>query len=345
MRRLNKLLVSLIVLYCFTRGFTLADKSDCWIFWKLNFKQNWKSDDWIVFISQVWETDANSFLTIEQQKNIITRDDLNTAVLNLKKYCCENELWWLGHSTCEWDSVFFNDNALDSQYLFDHIFDVIMRRLNWLTWDTDIYTKTNMTVDPKWQERREWITAKAEDLSWSDSQSIINWYSWTRMQSNPTLWYDIYNEIVWTISSDDKNFLRYVSWLWESEESKKVANAIKNYDKWTLYDRYNNACALSAYFYILLENQSNSDDKNEVISKLRNWSCKRIVKAQIDGENKYVQLVVQRASNLFLSNYIEWYAWYLYDRWNQLKTLWKNSTDKFLDVVRGVPNLVKQCKK
>ena len=69
---------------------------------------------------------------------------------------------------------------LDSQYLYDHIFDVMMRRLAWLTWDTDIYVGTNMSVDEAWKYSwkwwREFISSKAEDLSWSDSQGIIDEY-------------------------------------------------------------------------------------------------------------------------------------------------------------------------
>jgi hypothetical protein len=45
-------------------------------------------------VDQIRETTDypyTNFLTIEQQKAIITKDDLNTALLNLKKYCCSKE--------------------------------------------------------------------------------------------------------------------------------------------------------------------------------------------------------------------------------------------------------------
>ena len=54
----------------------------------------------------------------------------------------------------------------------------IMRRLAWLTWDTNVYS--DMTVDDawdySWKRWREYIVSKAEDLSWSDSQTIIDEY-------------------------------------------------------------------------------------------------------------------------------------------------------------------------
>jgi hypothetical protein len=39
--------------------------------------------------------------------------------------------------------------VIDSPYLFDHLFDVVMRRLSGLTGESDIYTETNMSSDAK----------------------------------------------------------------------------------------------------------------------------------------------------------------------------------------------------
>ena len=347
MIRLNKILIVSSILGRIAMGFSFADNSDCGIFGILSYSQGGSADNWFTIVDIPWETSNyvySEFLTVEQQKNILTKNDLNTALLNLKKYCCTNQLWGLKQSdeTCKNDKTLFNDNALDSPYLFDHIFDVMMRRLNWLTGENDIYVKTAMTVDKKWQERRDRISDKAKDLSWSDAQSIINKYKefWWKTDK-----YDITEEINWVFWQDDKTFLKYVIWSWWDDNSKKVADSIKNYDNRTLYDRYKNVCALSRYFYSLL-NLWKSDDKNwDIIRRLRDGACDKIVQAQIDGENAYVQLVIQRSSNLFLTNSVKWYVWYLYDRWNKLKTLRKNTTDRWLDVVRAVPNLQKQCVK
>ena len=354
MKKFNKLFAISIIFSCFILNLALADdkKTDCQIFWREVY------NDWFNAVKDVWETNVGhaKFLTMEQQRQIITKDDLNTAILNLKKYCCDNELWSLSMEleTCK-NEKFFNSNALDSQYLFDHIFDVMMRRLTWLTWDNDIYP--NMTVDDKGEKRRTRIDSKAEDLSWSDSQSIIDWYLTTWTLSKPELWYDITNEIIWdrniekgifdggTLANSDKDFLNFVSWWSGTQASKKVANALKNYDKWTLYDRYNNVCAVSAYLYILLENWLDSEGREKMVEALHSWRCYEIVQNQIEWENIYVQLITQKASTSFLSNYIEWYVSYLYERWNKLRTLRKNSTDRFLDVVRAVPQLLGQCRK
>ena len=132
MNKLNIILVVLVSLCGFIINCVLADDSDCRIFGAAPYKQD-AGQNGFGSVSQVWETakyQYTDFLSIEQQKNIITKADLNTAILNLKKYCCVNNLWWLSQNlkTCDDDKSFFNENALDSQYLFDHIFDVMMRR-------------------------------------------------------------------------------------------------------------------------------------------------------------------------------------------------------------------------
>jgi hypothetical protein len=70
-----------------------------------------------------------------------------------------------------------------------------------------------------------------------------------------------------------------------------------------------------------------------------------LVQSQIENENKYVQVVVQKSANLFEENYIEWYMQYLYDRSVKLKSLWKNVEDRWMDVIRAVPYLLKTCVK
>lgn len=347
MKNLNKILIIPIILACSIFGVSLADNSDCWKFWERLY------EEWFPIVNERWETSSytpTNFLTIEEQKKIITKDDLNTAILNLKKYCCENEEWWLKQidSICTKDKGFFNDNSLDSPYLFDHIFDVIMRRLNWLNSNTNIYTKTNMTLDEKWVERRNFITSQATSTGWSNPQIITNEFKKFRTQSSPDLGYDIsqnVNNIFLTSNNDDEYLLKYVNWNWKDKESENIANAMKNYSWWTLYDRYINACALSEYFYTLLNIWTNSEDKGRTINNLSKGSCDEIVKKQIKWESSYVSLIEQRSADLFMSNYVEWYKSYLYERQEKFQTLLKDSKNRRLDVIRAVPGLQRQCTK
>ena len=351
MKIINKILIIPFILIWLISNITLADDSDCWTFGNMPYKQEWSESNWFAIVNSSRETNTfnfSKFLSIDEQKAIISKDDLNTALLNLKKYCCENELWWLKQKdkTCQEDAVFFNENSLDSKYLFDHIFDIIMRRLNWLSWSNDIYTKTSMTVDDLGSEWRSWINNEAEDLSWSNPQLISDKYMKYWKASPTSLGYDITTQVdatFWDLS--DQNFLLYVSWQWASDESTQIATALKKYKERTLYDRYHNACALAEYFYSLFDVWINSSDKVKTIKIIANWTCNNATQKQIEWENKYVTVVTQKSSNLFLWNYIKWYITYLYDRQKKLQATEKDSGNKFLDVVRWVPHLVKTCVK
>ena len=350
MRKLNKILTIFIFTCLCVLNFSFAaDNSDCGKFATLSYIQTGSNEHWFNIVTQSWETDKNNFsnfLSTDQQSAIITNADLNTAMLNLQKYCCENELWWLNQKSkvCIDSQAFFNDNVLESPYLFDHLFDVTMRRLSWLTGENDIYQKTNMTTDDKWTQWRQRITEKIQSTWWSTPQIIIDKYTDTRKQSSSDLGYNISSRIYASFGDlDDNNFLKYVSGQWSSKESKEVAKAIKNYDKRTLYDRYINACAMTEYFYSLLHIWIKSDDRSTTINRVSNWVCHNAVNAQISSENSYVKLVIQQSSNLFLANYIQWYMNYLIGRSNTVMDKQQKIKDWFLDIVNDVPQLVRQC--
>lgn len=343
MKGLNKILIIPVIASCLILGTVSADNSDCWKFWAMSYSDGWWSFEIVNLSRETSENRYTNFLSVGQQAAIIRKDDLNTAMLNLKKFCCENQLWDLTADTCSKDEPYFNPNALDSPYLFDHLFDVIIRRLNWLTSDVDIYTKTNMTTDDKWTSRRNWIDEQAKSTAWSKPQLIINKYKEVWKQSPFSAWFNITTRVYstfWDLS--DQDFLNYVGWKWWSNissESQVVANAMKNYSQRTLYDRYINACALSEFFYSVLDLWVDSEDKDNTIDRLSDRSCDRIIERQIDWENAYVVLVIHKSANLFLSNLVEWYIWYLYQRQQKFEQQWTAIKNKRMDDVRWVPNL------
>lgn len=362
LRKNKKLIILMLSIFsvCINVSLVSAVKTDCSEFAIMSYSScdQWDNGFWIVDSSR-W-TNANkysNFLSIEQQLAIIDKESLNTAMLNLKKYCCEKGVWWLSmeYDTCNDDKEFYNENVIDSPYLFDHLFDVIMRRLSGLTGENDIYMSLEMWSDDKWLEWRGWLNSQAENLSWANPQIIIDKYNEFWQPSPPQLKYDIAEKVGLTFrEKSDDAILQYVSGQWWTGEylgqvwtgeSELVAEAIKNYDKWTLYDRYNNACAITQYLYTLLNLSVESEDKGNMVRILSQWTCDEFIKNQINNENAYVQIVILRSGNLFLQNYRQWYVSYLYGRAQNLHKIWRDSANKFLDVVRGVPHLVNTCVK
>ena len=333
MKFFKKLLIIPIILNCIIFSFALSDESDCIWIWDYSKKLG---TNWFDIVTNARETSSNGLTKLlppEKQKAIITNNDLNTAMLNLKKYCCENNLWWLhrGDKSCENDSIFFNNNVPDSPYLFDHLFDVIMRRLNWLSGEKNIYIQSNMTLDKGGVARRERISNIAESSAGSTPQTIFDEYS--KVWSG-TYKYDITKNNLW-------------KWFWESDEillkdvmTWETLIALQEYEQRTLFDRYSNSCALAEYFYTLLRIWT---DKTEVKKRLSEWYCQNIINKQINWEKEYVKLIAKRSSYKFLANYIQWYFSYLYNRQQKLQKLRKDSTDRFLDVARAVPCLQKKC--
>lgn len=342
LRRIRTLIVSIIVISSIFNISSAEDnKNDCQIFAILNYNDN----KWFKIVNDSMNEDW------ERLQNITDKDSLNTAILNLKKYCCyhSNTTWWpdITSKTCQEDSEHFNDNSLDSPYLFDHLLDITMRRLNWLTWKNDIYKTMTLGdskwYDNKWLERRQLINKHAESITWDNPQEIIDDYSKFWSQSPLAKWYDINHNVHTNFLDKDRgDFLDYIKW-WKWDESINILEALKNYEERTLYDRYNNACAITEILYAILSKNWFSEDIRE-IRKLNN-ECHKIVASQISSEVEYTSLVIKRSSNLFLSNYINGYISYLENRANNLKTTWKNSSDRFLDVVRLVPMLIPECTK
>ena len=350
MNSFKKILITTLIFNIFPYfSFAQNPQNDCDIFANQMYSQKWKKANGFDIVNELWGVETNFsawFLTPAQQLEIMDTDSLNTALLNLKKYCCNHSkyTWWPSNldQVCIDDSKFFEENSPNSPYLFDHLFDIIMRRLSWLKWDEDIYSKLNMTTDKKWTERRSRINSQAENTDWANPQVIINEYSKFRTPSELGLGYNINNSIHNAfLGLSSNNFLEYVSGKWNSEESKQIAEAFKNYDKRTLYDRYNNACALTEFFYSFLTNGKNPYDKAKY--EIFQNECNRIVSEQISAEIEYTSLIIKRSSNLFLSNYINGYMSYLEKRSNTFKQTWKDSADKFFDVVRAIPMLISKC--
>lgn len=341
MNCLKTIFISTISISCILPLYSLAANTDCVMF--SNLTLNWKDAFDIVESTRIKDNQYSNFLSTEQKNAIIDKDSLNTAILNLKKYCCENNVDDIKYTskTCETDNWLFNDNALDSPYLFDHLFDVIMRRLSWMTWDEAIYKTQKIQVDEKWQERRTRINDKAENLSGANPWEIINKYNTFRILTPE---YNITQKVNEEYPSSTSDFLSYVSWKWWWE-SESIAKSLQEYDKWTLYDRYNNACILSEYFYNLFNQWIESSDKNHLVRNISQWTCISVIERQIKNETEYTKQIIQSSSNLFMKNYITSYISYLHDRMTTLKDTRHGTVDKWTAVVRAVPQLVKHCTK
>lgn len=291
-------------------------------------------------VDKVWITNDypySNFLTKAEQKAIIDKESLDRAILNLKKYCFKNandeqRKWRNNLYKKDQRNIERESNTLDSPYLFDHIFDILMRKYAWFTWE--VY---NLEVDWSGAEWRKIMTEIATSTWGSNPQDTINKYNSFRYTNSK---YDINSKIEDVFITNHNNVWAFIAWNW-GNDGKRIAESLKNYKKRTLTDKYNNACWLSIYLYSLLLNWSS--DAQRIIKNIE--KCNTIAKSQIDKETAYTNLVIQRSSDLFQKNYVDAYTEYLNDRKDKLQKKRKDTADKFKFVSKAVPQIVRNCRK
>lgn len=200
-------------------------------FW-YNYSQ-WSNDnDW------KWDCDLVAFSwkdfwdRINQRKyeNIYPKEWLKRAILNLKAYCCKNNLVWKNYCESNWLML---DSYPESKFLYDHLIDIWLRRLDAKENLMYKWIDSNIELDKAWKERRKFITDKAESKDWTTAtdllpkikeQRILSQLSWSKLPKREN----------WNYKENYEN------------ERKVFAT---NYDNIPLINRYSNACEISAYLY------------------------------------------------------------------------------------------------
>jgi len=244
-------------------------------------------------------------------------DAMKKSFDNLRLHCCNIKK--ISGDICK---VTNNDSVYpESIYIFDHILDVFLRRLDAKqkndNWEDLLY---NLEADEKWQEWREFITARWNEVQWSLPLEIDERFKdiWKSTQNVPS-----YTEF------DNSNNLR----------KNSLETAIKSYDSRNLYDKYNLACDISNYITIFFL------QSKYWLTTVEYESCKKWTNARIKNEYTYVKtLMMQKWNKLIWFNMNSYLSNYFL--WNKLseveKTIFDISTT-FAEINKAVSKLVPQC--
>ncbi|MDR0860805.1 MAG: hypothetical protein LBO09_07745 [Candidatus Peribacteria bacterium] len=171
-------------------------------------------------------------------ESIIDSASLNAAFLNLKANCCTNTEFKTGNpKSCETDKASLPTNAPKSYYLYDHLFDITMRRLDGIK-DGNISDQAQL--DPKGQERREEITKIMEGEKGTTPGIITTPYEKYRAINSNNLLVGFEQN-----SAEDANY--YTTQMTTGANKEKL----ENYENRTLGERYKNTCNLVGYLYFL----------------------------------------------------------------------------------------------
>ena len=301
--------------------------------------------DCALAIGKYWEN--GSFTLVESLRkddlvlhsNIIDKDSLNVAFLNLKKNCCqylnaknlEGHTFYEQHTnSCEEDKTYFNTNVPRSYYLFDHIFDVMMRRLNGEV--EEIYPE--VSLDEKGQERRERINEIAEDIEGEVPATIERKYKEYRTIDNK-------NSLHGIAEDASPGSFDYVNAM-TAGENLEILN---RYEERTLGERYDNLCNVAGYVYFVFNTvNENMIAITETKSMLLGSNvCSKATNSRIEAENHYIENMIVLKSNELLIRNVESYITYLDKRLRDLQDTMGKAKNSFFAVARKVPKLVQHC--
>ena len=294
MKKYLYIAISLIIVFITQSNVSLAD-DDCKI---LTTDENWA----YVLLKNWW------------YQSILPDESIKKVFDNLKSYCCGSKIY----TNCSGFVV--DQNVPDSPYLFDHMLDVYLRRLDAKQWDDNggdlIYW---LQPDPKWHEWRKYISDIANNIDGYVPGDIASKYKETWKS-------EIYVSKFWNGGNNE-------SW------ASQIEKAMDNYNNWALWDRYDWACDVVMYLSLLYTNHEQQEQKT--------WydACRNLVTNRINAEKSYTEAVMQWKWTLLLersmSTYLDTYffenklAW-LQDIVFQIKTI-------FTEINKWIKQLIHEC--
>lgn len=248
---------------------------------------------------------------------ILPNEAIEKAAKNLQKFCCTENSLKNDLDYCS-NSVDLNWDFASSAYLYDHILDVSLRRLDakienengenlmyWLTWD------------PKWKAWRDFITKHGNSYNWSVPIEIINEYKKNWEIKNNTI--------------KARNLEKNKDW-WEK--------SFENYDERTLWEKYAWICETSVYTYL---NLSSEFELPKLIKAYEN--CKSLRDNRIKNEFDYTKSIIMQKGNKLLHINIGTYLdkYFSQDKMTELQQLIFNMKNIFNEVTKAVIKLVPIC--
>jgi hypothetical protein len=231
--------------------------------------------------------------------------------------------------SCKDDKELFLANAPQSYYLFDHLFDVLTRRLD------GIESYPGMKLDPKGQERREAIREDATNPKGTTPAMIDKKYQEARKINQNNL----FNTNLRDVNLSKAEYLALI-------QTGKNLEILNNYENRTLGERYENVCTLATYMYFLFIHDDN-DAKNSLTIIRQNilkGICGTIIENRLNGEAVYIQTVKTKSSNgLSLTNLQEYTSTYLGKRMEDLQSTLEKSKVSAQRVERATTEITLMC--
>lgn len=268
----------------------------------------------IVNDPETWEKLA---LKNFSHENIMPKVAAEKAINNLQKFCCLEDSIKDNVNYC--DNVNTDWYFPNSAYLFDHLLDVYLRRLDAKSddenWKNLIYW---LEPDTKWQERRNFISNHANNKDGSVPIQIENEYKkfWEKKSNG--------------LSIRNPN----VGLPWSQEN-------FVNYGERSLGERYMWACEISVYLYLNLINTR----ENTARLHLAYQNCKSLVNNRIKNEYEYTKAIMIQKWNVLLFNNVNNYLdpYFSQNKLMSLQSLVFDIKNTFAEINKAIKELVLHC--
>lgn len=191
---------------------------------------------------------------------------ISQALVNLKKACCMSSVINKNEPFCK--AFKQGKNYPDSIFLFDHLIDIGLRRL-----DGKQELVYGLSPDSKAADRRTFITQAAEDKDGTSAQIILDRRKTDRTRTQ--------------IYVDHRSAVQF----------KEI---IEQYGQSTVADRYGSVCNIIS----IVSQGLNGGTINDTVLK----KCKKLVDQRVANEQRYVQNIMMKKSNELLYNVRQAYS-------------------------------------
>ena len=282
----------------------------------------------IVLLTTIWITSANdcksvlkneNWIIISQNwnfNNILPKEAFEKALENLQKFCCSQDSLRKDLNYCT--DIVAEQSVPSSAYLFDHIFDVSIRRLDAKEENENgnnlVY---GLKPDALWKEWRDFITKRWNNYKWNVPLEIINEFKkhWI-LKKNILVTWNAKNNIPW----GENNF--------------------EGYSDWTLWERYNWICETSVFMY--LNKIPNADQKKLYNAYL---SCESMIEKRIKNEFDYTNTILMQKWNKLLQLNIKAYLdnYFSQNKMVELQQIVFDIKTMFNEINKAIPKLVENC--
>jgi len=246
------------------------------------------------------------------------------TMLNLKAYCCYAGLIY-DKETCENDKDKFQDIYPQSPYLYDHLLDISLRRLDVIG---NVYDLSVSDLDSKAVEWKNYIV---KDVAENEDGNFAMWVE------------NEYSD-AWAVNTNYQNkFEQYdVALYYNIDKLKDISTY---YDEASLIQRYEEVCGLNVSLYYILMSTLEKESDHKLESDWFNKCKDYIVPNRLVEEMIYVKTIVLKKSMQLLHSSINSYIYDYYGK-NRLMHLQEDVmklTDLFQTMAKNLSEGTNQC--